>query len=104
MTEQHQLTRIDVLRLLGENGDEIKQRFHAKRLGLFGSLVRDEGAAGSDVDILVEFERPTFDDYMDLKFYLQRLLDAEVDLVMADTLKPRIRPHILSEVQYAEGL
>ena len=104
MSHQSRRTRAHVLRVLGEHGDEIKERFHAKRLGLFGSLARDEAAAGSDVDILVEFERPKFDDYMNLKFYLQRLLGGEVDLVMADTLKPRIRPHILSEVVYAEGL
>ncbi len=104
MTQQRQLSRVEVLQLLNEHGEEIKKRFRAKRLGLFGSLARGEAAAGSDVDILVEFEHPTFDDYMDLKFDLQRLPGGEVDLVMADTLKPRIRPHILGEVQYAEGL
>ena len=55
----------------------------------------------SDVDVLVELEEPTFDHYMDLKFFLEEHLDRPVDLVMADSLKPRIKPSITREVAYA---
>ena len=99
--ENDQLTSAGILRLLREHKQEIAARFGARRLGLFGSHGRDEAGPSSDVDLLVEFERPTFDSYMDLKFFLQDLLGRDVDLVLADTVKPRLRPYIMSEVEYA---
>ena len=98
------LTRTQILAVLNHNADEIKERFHVQSLGLFGSYVRDEARPRSDVDILVEFASPTFDAYMDLKFFLEDIFCKKVDLVMADTLKPRIKPTIMKEVQYAQGL
>ena len=68
-----------------------------------GSAARGELSPGSDVDILVVFDALTFDRYMDVKFLLEDSFGRQVDLVMEDTLKPRIKPRILSEVVYAEG-
>ena len=68
---------------------------------MFGSFARDSAGPESDVDILVELAEPTFDHYMDLKFFLEEILDSPVDLVMADTIKPRLRPIIGKEVVYA---
>jgi len=53
------------------------------------------------VDILVELAHPTFDLYMDLKFFLKDNLGRPVDLVLADSLKPRLKPIITREVAYA---
>jgi predicted nucleotidyltransferase len=53
------------------------------------------------VDLLVELEEPTFDHYMDLKFYLEDLLGRPVDLVLADSVKPRLKPLIAKEAVYA---
>lgn len=78
----------------------MRERFSVKRIGLFGSYARDEVATGSDIDLLVEFEKQTFDHYMDLKFFLEELFETQVDLVMADTLKPRLKPYIAREVIY----
>jgi len=74
-------------------------RFGVKSLELFGSLARDEANATSDVDILVKFEEtPTFDRYMELKFYLEDLLGIKVDLVEKAMLHPSIRSTVESEV------
>jgi hypothetical protein len=86
----------DVLQTLREHRDEIRA-LGARRLGLFGSTARGEANAASDVDLLVELDRRTFDRYMDLKLYLEDLLGRRVDLVLADHLKPRLRDQILSE-------
>jgi len=48
----------------------------------------------SDVDILVELNEPTFDHYMELKFRLEEILGRDVDLVLKDTLKDRLKPII----------
>jgi predicted nucleotidyltransferase len=53
------------------------------------------------VDILVDLKEPTFDNYMDLKFYLEEILNHPVDLVIHDTVKPRLKPIIEQEVVYA---
>lgn len=80
---------------------DLERRFTVLRIGVFGSIVRDEAGPESDVDILVELAEPTFDNYMDLKFMLEDLLQRPVDLVMADTLKARLKPIIEREVVYA---
>lgn len=80
---------------------ELEQRFTVVRIGVFGSIARNEASPASDVDILVELAEPTFDHYMDLKFMLEDLLQRPVDLVMADTVKPRLKPIIEQEVVYA---
>jgi predicted nucleotidyltransferase len=70
-----------------------------KSLSLFGSVARGEGHAGSDVDILVEFDGPaTFDGYMDTKFYLEELLGCEVDLVTPQAIKARMKPTIMQDL------
>jgi predicted nucleotidyltransferase len=96
-----QKDRADVLRVIREKQSELARRFSVRRIGVFGSFVRGSASAESDVDILVDLAEPTFDHYMDLKFYLEEILDVPVDLVMADTVKPRLRPIIGKEVVYA---
>jgi predicted nucleotidyltransferase len=74
------------------------------RIGLFGSFVHGQAGADSDIDIVVDLAEPSFDHYMDLKFFLEDLFGRSVDLVLADTVKPRLKPVIKREVVYAEGL
>lgn len=84
-----------LISLLTSRREEIVRRFSIKKLGVFGSAARDEMHEGSDIDVLVEFQTsPTFDAYMDLKFYLEDLFKANVDLVIEDDVKPRMRPFI----------
>ena len=80
---------------------ELSERFTVVRIGVFGSCARGDDSPESDVDILVELSEPTFDHYMDLKFRLEEVLGRPVDLVMADTVKPRLKPIIEQEVVYA---
>lgn len=77
----------------------LRQRFGLRTLGLFGSWARGEASPRSDVDLLVEFDKTSFDAYMDLKFYLEDLLERPVDLVIRRSLKPLLRDRVLQEVQ-----
>lgn len=95
-------TREDIFKSISEHRDDIS-RFGVRKLGLFGSAVRDEATEKSDLDFLVEFETKTFDAYMDLKFYLEELFSCRVDLVIADSIKPRLRDSILKEAIHAPG-
>ncbi len=96
-------TRELVLGRLEANREPLK-RFGVKSLGLFGSVARGEATASSDLDFVVELERNTFDAYMGLKEFLEGLFDCRVDLVLAHTLKPRLREPVLRETVHAQGL
>ncbi len=74
------------------------------RIGLFGSYVRNEQSEKSDIDLLVDFipEKETFDNYMALYDYLEKLFSNEkIELVTTTGLSPYIGPQILNEVAYA---
>ena len=96
-----QRTKEQVLQLVEENLSAL-HRLGVRRLGLFGSCARGEAMSTSDLDCVVEFDRKSFDAYMDLKFFLQDLFHCFVDLVLADTIKPRLRPIIEGETVHAE--
>lgn len=90
--------------------EELKMRrkelegFGVRRLGLFGSFVRQEQGPESDIDILVEFQpgKASFRNFMGLCFYLDSLFKPrKVDLVSAGGLSRHIGPRILKEVEYA---
>lgn len=89
------MNRQQVLDRLGVHSQEIRQRFGVARLAIFGSIARDEAGPGSDIDVLVEFDgRADFNRFMDLKFYLEDLLGARVDLVTKKGLRERLLPFI----------
>ena len=88
-----------VLTKLTDCMEEIRQRFSVQTLAIFGSIARDEAVHNSDVDVLVAFkEKGSFDLFMDLKFYLEELLAAQVDLVTDKALRPQIRRAIEQEM------
>lgn len=95
-------TKEQVLARLREVQAELRQ-FGIKRCGVFGSFVRNECQDQSDVDILVEFEpdQKTFDNFMQLAFFLEDLFGRQVDLITLESLSPYIGPYILREVEYA---
>ena len=97
MTEPNQITR--VIAILRGELPSLSERYGVASLGLFGSTARGEARLGSDLDILVRFDRsPGLLRFIELENYLTDLLGVPVDLVMADALKPRIRRKIMDEV------
>jgi len=98
-------TSEELLEKLEENIEHIK-KYGVKDIGLFGSYVRNEQKSESDIDILVKFElgKKTFDNYMDLKFFLENLFNRKVNLVVTEALKPDFKPYILGSVKYATSL
>ncbi|UCE17575.1 MAG: nucleotidyltransferase family protein [Gemmatimonadota bacterium] len=91
--------REKILRKLDALKPELKARFNVREIGLFGSFVREEEMETSDIDILVEFEKPIgFFKFMELEEYLELQLKRKVDLVSKKALKPFIGQYILEEV------
>lgn len=88
-----------VLQLLKQKNAEMERKFGVKSLLLFGSVARGEATAASDVDLLVEFNRPVgYFGLFALQDYLETLLGCRVDLGTPDSLKPYIRERVMGEL------
>jgi predicted nucleotidyltransferase len=92
------MNREDVRQILREYRTELMQKYGVRSLSLFGSVARDEASPASDVDLLVEFDRPVgYFGLFALQDYLESLLGCNVDLGTPGSLKPRIRERVLGE-------
>ncbi len=100
----NRLDRETILAQLNSHVHQFQEQFQVKQIGLFGSYVHQAEKGDSDIDILVDFTTPTFDNYMNLKFCLEDLFHRDIDLVTLDSIKPRLKPYILQEIQYAQRL
>jgi hypothetical protein len=98
------MTCQEILKFLQSNRSTLN-RFGVKSIALFGSYVSGQATNNSDIDLLVEFIKgeKTFDNYMDLKFYLEDNLNKDVDLVIKDALKEELKEDILGSAKYAEA-
>jgi len=84
---------------LKQSKDDLQNRYGVVSLGVFGSYVRGEQKPDSDVDILVEMEKPIgFFRFIELEEHLASILGVKVDLVTKKALKPAIGSEILREV------
>jgi len=92
-----------ILETLDKHRDKLRA-MGARKIGLFGSYRRGTPTPESDIDILVTLARPSFDDYMDIKIFLEDEFGCKVDLVLEKTLREELRPYILNEVVYVTSL
>ena len=93
------MERQKILRKMAGNIRDIRTRFAVKKLFVFGSAARGTAKKRSDIDILVVFsKKATFDLFMDLKFYLEELLETKVDLVTDKALRPEVKKAIQREL------
>ena len=83
---------------LRKNLPFLRDKYKVKEIGIFGSFVKGEQRKRSDVDILVDFyETIDLFTFVEFEDFLSKILGIKVDLVMKDTLKPRIKERILKE-------
>lgn len=89
-----------IMQKLKAEDETLRQMYGVKSLILFGSVARSTAKPSSDIDLLVTFSEPaTFDQYMNLKLYLEDILQAPVDLVT----RGAVRSHILPKIEH-EGV
>jgi predicted nucleotidyltransferase len=89
------LTKDEVLSYLGKFKENNRKKYHIVKLGLFGSVARDEVNEASDIDIAVELEKPRMFDIIGIKQDLEEAFECNVDIVrirknMNKFLKTRI--------------
>lgn len=85
------------IKLIAEHRAELN-RFHVASISIFGSVARGDARPDSDIDVLVEFDRPIgMFDFLDLKEFLEGILNRKVDLATRESLKQQLRDQILKE-------
>lgn len=91
----------EIKKILSLHKNEFEEKYSVKEIGVFGSYVKNKNKRKSDLDILVEFDRPVdFFLFLELEERLSKILKIKVDLVMKKALKPGIGKYILQEVVY----
>jgi predicted nucleotidyltransferase len=91
------MKREEVLAIVAQHQQELRA-MGVKSLALFGSVARDEATAESDVDFLVEFDRPIgLFDFSRVRLYLEDILGCSVDMGTPDSLKEYLRDRVLGE-------
>jgi len=78
----------------------LQQEYAVKTVGLFGSFADGVHTDNSDVDIMVEFERPIGWQFFTLEKYLEKTLNRKIDLVTVNALKEPLKPFIFNQMQY----
>jgi predicted nucleotidyltransferase len=94
-------TVYEIIEIIKKHKEGLKEEYGVKEIGIFGSYVRGEQKEVSDLDILIELEKPIgFVKFLKLEKRISSLLGIKVDLVTKKALKPFIGQQILHEVQY----
>lgn len=90
----------EIKQVLAQIKPELTRRFHVQSLGLFGSVVRDDFSQSSDIDIIVDFDRPIGIEFIDLAQFIEQRLQKKVDLVSRRGVKDKYFNVIEREIVY----
>ncbi len=94
------ISKKDILSKLKELKPMLYKEYSVKKIGLFGSFSDETFNENSDIDILVELERPIGWKYFSLELYLEKIFNRKIDLVTKNALKEQIKEVILKQVKY----
>lgn len=94
------LKKNDIIKILTELKPILYKDYSVKEIGLFGSYSDDSFHSESDVDLLIELEKPIGWKVFSLELFLEKALGKKVDLVTKSALKPQIKQEILEQVNY----
>ncbi|HMN24919.1 MAG TPA: nucleotidyltransferase family protein [Ignavibacteriaceae bacterium] len=97
-----QYTANEIFELLKVHKALLK-KYKVNKIGLFGSHSRNDADNKSDIDLLVEFDEKTFDNFIELVFELERLFGKKVDLLTEEGISPYILPYIKNEIMWYEA-
>jgi predicted nucleotidyltransferase len=90
----------EILQKLKDLKPVLQQDFSVKEIGLFGSYSDDSYSDDSDIDLLVELEKPIGWRFLSLEIYLEKVFNRKIDLVTKNALKVQIKDRILKQVIY----
>jgi predicted nucleotidyltransferase len=91
----------DILNKLRELKPILSKEYSVKRIGLFGSFADNSADQNSDIDLLVELDKPIGWKFFSLEIYLEKVFGRKIDLVTKNALKEQMKNDILNKVNYA---
>ena len=94
------ITKNDILTKLKELKPTLYNDIAVKEIGLFGSFSDDSFTEESDIDILVELEKPIGWKFFSLELYLEQIFNRKIDLITKNALKDQIRENVLKQINY----
>jgi predicted nucleotidyltransferase len=94
------LTKENILSKLIELKPTLYKEYAVKEIGLFGSFSDNTFSENSDIDLLVELEKPIGWKYFSLEIFLESVFNRKIDLVTKNALKKQIRDRILKQVYF----
>ncbi len=94
------ISKVEIISKLRELKPALQTDYSVKEIGLFGSFSDNTFTENSDIDILVELERPIGWKFFSLEIYLEQIFGRKIDLVSKSALKEQIRENILKQVNY----
>jgi predicted nucleotidyltransferase len=94
------INKEDILACLRDLKPTLYRDFAVKEIGLFGSFLDNTYNEESDIDIIVELERPIGWKFFSLELYLESIFNRKIDLVTKNALKEQIKDSILKQVNY----
>ena len=91
----------NIKKILIQNQIKLEKEFKVKKLGIFGSYVKNTQKRDSDIDILVDFsESVSLLDIVKLENFLNVLLNLKVDVVPKQDIRLELKEQILKETIY----
>ena len=93
-------SQAEISQQLKEIKPYLRQKFSVNKIGYFGSYARNTHTENSDLDILVELEKPLGWEFFDLQEYLENTLKIKVDLTTVNGLKQQLKEVILQSTKY----
>jgi predicted nucleotidyltransferase len=97
--QSESLTKETILRLLRESYPQLTSQFGVQRIGLFGSFARGAAQESSDVDLIVEFQRPIGLKFVEMVEYLETLLGRRVDVLTPAGLRGIRLPEVARQIE-----
>ncbi|HMN25111.1 MAG: nucleotidyltransferase family protein [Ignavibacteriaceae bacterium] len=94
------ISKTEIINKLNELKPMLQKEYAVKRIGLFGSFSDDTFNEESDIDILVELEKPIGWKIISLEIFLEEIFNRKIDLVTKNALKEQLKNNILNQIQY----
>lgn len=96
------ITKGEILSKLTELKPILYKDFAVKEIGLFGSYSDNTNTEESDIDLLVEFDKPIGWKFFTLELYLEGVFNKKIDLVTKNSLKDQIKDIIIKQVNFVK--
>jgi predicted nucleotidyltransferase len=93
------MTKTRVLNEIEKNSRKLKEK-GVKKIGLFGSVLKNKATNRSDIDLIVNFDNVSFDNYAEVIILLEKIFRKKIDLITEASLRPEL-DYIKKEAEYA---